>query len=356
MSMKWLRLLLIAIGIAIGLYAIGFFAVSFYVDRTYVVPAFADAKESATKYSGALLADIRWAKERPFFAAAKAENDAGLFLNDKITWKTAEGERVGALGETYLAFPKWVRSLKADTACSDEQKLFLARIDTAWIHDLRNHDHWELSSGNSPLQVSSPDSPIPDLAMLRTWAIIHLLKSQNDIGEAENDIRHFARLLVSNEILLSEMVAIAVLEDIDRAGGDCGFTKEELVRLRRMLWALSFNWAITTPADIRRSVDDEAKDFIGRCAGLTESAVIALGIRALTEDQYQAYYQDLDNAEAGVCRLRLFSQTKKYFDNQPGRVFGEKIGFRIPGVKRLMGASLVSLAGPAPYRYYENTN
>lgn len=156
----------------------------------------------------------------PFFWLPGRRKDAGIMMNRRIPWEDAghllkiektEGSGLSLSEELQekLKAPNWF-----------EQKLDLDAQDSSWIRDLAEYDHWDVFR-SGPLKdyldrnsdASFWTLPIPNYTFFQTWAKIRILQGIRDrnLVPAFREARHLAQLVYSQEFLVSDMVAVAML-------------------------------------------------------------------------------------------------------------------------------------------------
>lgn len=235
-------------------------------------------------------------------------NDAGAYLNPRLSW-------------------------------GDEKK------PLPDLSHLAQYDFWDLET-DGPIAATPPRdwilAPMPSYGPLLQWA--------KEPGRPPSEIRELARLLYSNETLLGEMVAGAMLRAAKEPAAD---------RLRRTVQAALAFAAIEAPDDVAARFSEIA---VGRCAALNEVGHFALAMRPLLRRSREAAYVRFGNQLDSARECRLRSLRKAWREPDPpglGNSVCREGGCRIaegllwlPFVGSLYGEILEGLARPDWLRGY----
>ncbi len=158
--------------------------------------------------------------------------------------------------------------------------------DLSFFAALHQYDTWSLFGAGplatTPSAFSSNELPMPDFAVLRRAARLHLARSMSkgDVQTAFDDVRHLATLMRSTDTLLGEMMAsmIAVdAHDVIEATRHRGLTisapwvlsAEQRLEVRQLSFAsASFFW----PGVEEKTMTRAASCSIAPCTALNEGA------------------------------------------------------------------------------------
>ncbi|MBI4822527.1 MAG: hypothetical protein HY791_40075 [Deltaproteobacteria bacterium] len=157
---------------------------------------------------------------RPWRPLDESPADAAEFLVGRVDWiLSAEQSRLGSqhLSELLMervgaAGKDWPAALGVGD---------LADLHFAWLEEARRFDRWSLVTVG-PLRETQPwdifDAPMPNYVQLMAWAKLAFVRAfaLGGLAKAADEVRHLGALVESNGILLSEVVAVIIL-DIERA-------------------------------------------------------------------------------------------------------------------------------------------
>ncbi len=172
--------------------------------------------QNVQRYSKTIQEDRAELLKLPIFRPSAGKADAAAFLNPKLGWfraldasKPQPLDLPPELAQQLAAQPDWL-SWKVDWA--------RWKLDFSWLAALSKFDTWS-SDANSPAiderkQYRFDELPTPDLRNLLLWCKLRLLKGEadGDPGPALAEVRQLARLVWTNDSLVSAMVAIKALE------------------------------------------------------------------------------------------------------------------------------------------------
>jgi len=174
-----------------------------------------------------------WKILNPHLAAITLpqEKDAGPFLNPKSLWEVSkqDPESTLALESFQKAFPNNTPIALLDSKTKEEIKNTNFRsqkipshlqIDTAWIHKLREFDHWDVDK-NSPstfmpdkttLSTINPSISYPNhLLHLRVHLLRARTKDKIAYAEALKDVLHYGYLAATNESIIANHILASTM-------------------------------------------------------------------------------------------------------------------------------------------------
>ena len=98
----------------------------------------------------------------------------------------------------------------------------LAALDFSWLRTLGAFDHWTVLSAGRLRDFPANDffsTPIPNYISLTQWARLRfvLARRRGDHVAASGEVRHLAALLRTQNILISDMIAVAIYRIDDAA-------------------------------------------------------------------------------------------------------------------------------------------
>lgn len=359
------------------------------VDQSAAARRAAMEKGFAT-WHAEVVKDHQWLAGLDFFKPA-AGPDAGAFLNPRLPWNGPD--RV--LAKWNASLPKDASSLALPQAASDglrkgdwleADRALWEKLDFAWMGQLSAYGFWDVEQA-SPWSVGEPferfEAPMPQLMNLLSWSKLRLAKGLSDGAPAQAgaEVRALARLCFSTEMLLGEMIAVAMLGLEDEArvraaakglpvDGWTTLDEPSRKRIKRALWALPAYVSLDTPEAHAKDIDTLV---IGRCAALNEATVFAIGLRPLLLDSRRADFERVGrNLEiAKECRLTTL-RTAWAAPDDPARdpLLGDKACLMggspsvecrfsqllnwLPGGRRFTGEVMLSVASPEWFGHYAN--
>jgi hypothetical protein len=218
--------------------------------------------------------------------------DAGPTLNPIIVWSGSDRK------EIHSFFPEHSPlEIDKETTKSLHRKEWLqtqidsSKFDTAWMHQLAGFDHWNIfdSGPVDKLFNANPSQdfwsmPIPDYTNLQYWVKLRLLQgiqSKNPL-KALQDVRALARLVYSNQFLISNVIAVIILEDEKsafelalkkgflRPGAWQPIATTQAIRARRALWAFPGVFDLWTDSKTLSLILDGKVAKAGMCAAVQE--------------------------------------------------------------------------------------
>ncbi|MFO0599479.1 MAG: hypothetical protein U0228_29505 [Myxococcaceae bacterium] len=234
--------------------------------------------------SGVLFAHVRWER-------VDAGPELGATLTEQIkSWSSAWPTHAGDAG--------------------------VEQLDLTWMSQLEGAAYWDLEPDGGQLDGMPFDAlnePIPRFDDLTTLAKARLLQglATNTGPAAARDVRTLARLCLTTEHLVGEMVGVALL-GIERhaweeaIGRGLDVTEWKPVneadqgRLKRALWAAQAPYLLVAHGDLAAY-----RPVVGQCGGLREGVGQAHFLRGYLErampERYEALQREL---VASPCRLR----------------------------------------------------
>jgi hypothetical protein len=346
-------------------------------------------KADLDEHSAAMLADHALMLAHPAFAPRAGNRDAGAFLNSRVGW-TASPAPSGALGLP-AALESAVKGWNTEwhTHVDDVD---LTGVDLAWMKDLASFDFWDIEE-NTALGNMRPffpvDAPLPEFTALLQAARVRLLQGLklNQARAASAEVLDLARLCLSTENLVGEMVGLAMLRMDARARqvaverrqdvtGWLALDAPDLQRFKRGLWAVSAFFGPVAPDGYPLTGDVARKVAVGRCAGMMEGMGQALMTRSLLLPRHAARYQELGNAlKDSPCRLKQLRRVWNAVDHEgelptDGRMFCAAGGagpaatadcgvpdavVHFPFLRSFVGEVMLSIASPDWTRHHRES-
>lgn len=381
---------LILVGVPVGSYLI----VNYYLN-----PQIEESVANFKKYYPQILADIKIINQDPIIPAFTFNKNAEEVMVNHISW-TGDGTNI-IENENMTNLRKFIDGHKGwrvdrTSLLSMSTDPILDRIDTSWLKNIENYDHWNISE--NPLVKSQIESahnynglskigvfaklPIPDYKELRYWAIANFLKLHNE-GKSLQGLktyRKLAHLSYSTSSLISSMVAVQffndehyLVESLKIKKWDL-IPKEKIARFKRLTWAWTGLAQLSMFDTFPQELNDYLKPENGACGAAWETATIT-GLQDYLEPRIPFetdYSQSVENARhtsrlfQSKCNLTAYygfsERTPASVSNK--WILGPNEGFfytgtslnlaKIPFVRRVAGAALLAIGIPNYARFYEN--
>ena len=309
--------------------------------------------------------EARWADD-PLFAAS-AGGDASQLIMAHIRWESSDaGAPVpAALSAMLKSGGDWPHNFS---------ELDVSQIDTGWLTELGAFGFFDIEAAGSPVERTpwKPSyEPIPYFVDLQTLAKVHLTRGlqRGDARAAARDVREAARLCLTTEVFVGEMMGVALLGIERRAyeqamlqGHDVSnwtpITDPERLTLRRVLFAARAPYVLLATGDLAAKTPR-----VGQCMALRDELGHAHEARGDSEPVVPERYAALTRAlEAAPCRLRRpraawasneldgqFSCERGY---DPEHICFSPILTYVPFVDTAYGNLLVSISAPPMFERY----
>lgn len=313
----------------------------------------------------------RWAAD-PLFAPRDG-GDASALLLQHVGWdqrpppEQLPAEVSAALrdaGEAWLTRP-----------------IDVSAVDTRWMRELSAFAIWDLEAPGTPLHGTpfrSFEDDYPDFWHLTNLAKVRALQglASGEPGPAIDDVTELARLSLTNERLISNMMGTALLglarktaDEAATRGQDAGrarvFSEEEVRSLRATLWvSTSASSLLGSPAGI-------APDFplVGECAAQFELAgalTLRQYVKPVLPERYRELEEALQKSPCRVTRLRAAWATSGVGELPlGGAAFCESsivstetschvpdVVVHLPFVRQAVGARLLTIGGTDWFKFY----
>lgn len=299
-------------------------------------------------------------------AKSDPKSDAGTVLNPKLFWSPAS-----ASGSSEPLIPGEVREellrLKGDWIRQTSRVKAMAG-DLSFFSGLGRFDYWDIET-KSPIQeliestkfVPQSRLPVPEVSDLLAATKLRLLQANLDgkMVEALQDVRQFARLLLTTESLQLVIAGLTVLDHERRAYrhfvDEKGLPPDSWLpvdrnltrRAHRTLLATSGYLKLVTGARTIEKVFLGPRAPIGFCAVINDSIPFEYSLKPLllplvpfeldNRDAYARLDRIFDRAR-GSCRikyLRRLAETETFSSERPGPFLLNRLPFtrRVFGMK-----------------------
>lgn len=272
-------------------------------------------QEKILKHEKLIHEDEAILKNNEIFRGSRGTSDAGPFLNGKVHWEIGELHHQGS-----LVLPEFLKKeMNKDWAI--KKPLFKKMgLDFGWMKELLKYDHWNPEE-HSP---AYPDGkkyltysfPVPSYRDLMTWAKLRLLygKEQKDIQSAFKEVRHLARLIWTNDYLVSSMVTLNMLK-IEHQFHETLLPEEEgdwkLVPEDVIMRGKRYFYIVPTLSEIYLSNENFERlsaTPVGMCPMVVESLMNYVSLRDLLQHELEDRYTRMNRLvkkTQEVCRKTI---------------------------------------------------
>jgi hypothetical protein len=297
---------------AFGLIGVGLLL--YYVDQDLAQAEEAQRSRTADFWENNLenfLADRKVLQESKIFSLnTPFRSDAGPLLNSTFPWTGADSSSsVPKWNQEHLAangdFSKVARDSRITDAPIESfaklaQELELSKWNLSWASRLNEFDHWNIAS-NSPLNKDwneqsgmrfSFNTALPDFAAVQFAARVLYLRGLRDknFETRAKQARQLARLLITIPALVSQMVAVSILNQellireklmssskLRRkfgAGEHAEFGRLQTSAYKRYVWGYVEGLSHWAPKPVLETLLSKPGAQIGFCPALLESVDI----------------------------------------------------------------------------------
>jgi len=232
-------------------------------------------EEQILKYAAEIEADRKLLEGYEFFRGSKGEKDAGPFLNNLVYFDNFGPSKIDLPNglETHLKDKNWI-ALEPDF-----KEL---NLDFSWMEKLHEYDYWAPDANNPHFKAEDKPLlfaiPLPGYMELTNWAKLRLIhgRKTGTMQKALSDVRQLARLIYTNDYLVSSMVAIALLRHEAAFVQNYNpkiFGNWKTIPIDVLSHAKRYHWALPEMVDPRLS-DETYERFsttnVGQCQMISE--------------------------------------------------------------------------------------
>lgn len=221
-------------------------------------------------------------------APQNQRTDAGGFLNSLISWYSIDSHLIKLNNDWYREPSRW--TIKPD--------------DVAWFGELHRFDHWNLESQGplaDYLQNSTtpqmPDLPSPHWRLLRDLLRQRLVQGiqSGQLPKAVEESRHFTALVASTESMIANLMAIAMLKDIEKV--DPSVVKRsdaDWHRVKTAVYGIAGYFRLGLDPDLKARVFADPAKIPGLCGAINERAANSSFELHLVGPFYPRQFQELN--------------------------------------------------------------
>lgn len=273
-----------------------------------------------------------------FFRGSRGIKDAGPFLNQLVYFD--------GYGPSKINLPKDLeRNLKDKNWVALEPDFKSLALDFTWMEKLHQYDFWAPDMNNPYFKAEDRPLlyglPMPGYMELTNWAklrLIHGRKTQT-MQKALSDVRHLARLIYTNDYLVSSMVAIALLrheatfvQNYNRKimGDWKTIPLEVLSRAKRYLWGIA---EMVDPRISDETYERFAGGNVGQCQMISEGMMENLIIRDHLPSTYPKALKRFDETVKNSLKFCRKSIVHLMWGDPDWKVSGKNVDYEKSLVK-----------------------
>lgn len=334
-------------------------------------------EEQILKFAELIEEDRKALETVEFFRGSKGTKDAGPFLNPLVNWD-------GKMPSKLELAKELTHQLKDKNWVALEPNFKDYELDFSWMAKLHEFDHWSADQNNPLIDPAAKpmlqDLPFPGYMELTNWAklrLIHGRKTQT-MMQALADVRQLARLIYTNDYLVSSMVAVAFLRNENAFiqiynpkifSGWKTIPEETLVRARRYFWALP---ELVDPRLSDETYERFVGSNVGQCQMISEGMMKNLIVRDHLKKVYPAVVKRFDTTVKNSLNSCRKSLVHEMWNDPQWTVFGKDIQYEKslvkpenesdwkwkllminPRVEELFAFSMMSIATPNYLKHYQ---
>lgn len=358
-----------------------------------------EAVQDFKNYYPQILADLKLIDQNPVFNKFTFEKNAEAAFSKHLSWSGDNTKDMNDLNHSNLNafFEKYPNSwTDSQVLVKMTQDPDIHKIDTTWMNDLHQYDHWNISTNSYITEelkrVKSTDTvariglwaalPIPNYSELRKWTLVHFLKQHKKMNTVEGLklYRKMAELTYTNSSLIASMISVRFLKDeaelarIFSMDNWVQIDEERTEALKRLSWA----WVGITQNSLYQVTPYEINDFFkyenGVCAAAWEiipnSSFLTdlIGPRFLIETDHTvelARLQKMTDRLVDTCGLQAYRVFDSRAPASTNGVLGENVKSfvlgadptsqikYVPYMRRIIAYILTSVATPSYFRLYD---
>ena len=282
-------------------------------------------EENLLKYESMIMEDRAVLEKEEFFRGSRGEKDAGPYLNSIVHW---DGQ-----GPSKIQLPREVSDkLREKDWVSYEPDFKTLNLDFTWMEKLNEFDHWASDQNNPYINLAErpmfQSIPFPGYMELTNWAKLRLIhgRKTKTLPKALADVRQLARLIYTNDYLVSSMVAIAILRHEGKftLKGWNSIPEDVLVRAKRYFWATA---EMVDP----RLTDETYQRFsgiiVGQCQMISEGMNKNIIIRDHLQKVYPGVVKRFDETVKNSLNNCRKSLVHIMWNDPQWKAFGERVEY-----------------------------
>ncbi len=368
----WLRVVLCTFVIAVAIY----FAIPPVHYRLYIKPGKDQKLRDSQTFISKYIADQKYISSTYLPTSAGTKRDAGLFLNNKIPWldygANEAVQKPLSLSPTLLANLKEWKGRWPQMASSVPWQ----QLDFSWMGSLQEYDHWDIHKECQGCVHSEIRTRgflrylAPDFKHLMGWTRLRLLHGlqTKDVLRASADVRQLAHLIMSQESLVSAMVAQLIFKQ-ERVAYDHAMQNnmpvdprwhplnlEELERAKRVCLTTGAMFNAQTPNQVLLQVFAADAKYYCKCVGLAEGiftgAILGSSLRAVVDRKKERVMTNIVGS-ARDCRLKPWRTEWKRVEFVGSKDVELSIN-QLPWPLQKMWGDILTSYAPDPWLLYKS--
>lgn len=343
------------------------------------------------------LADLKQLEKSPPFKEISYQSNARVLLEKHIPWIGEGMESIDQDNSNNLS--TLFNNLKGESVSQKIEKLETAplflKIDTNWLNDLKNYDHWSYQEHpyfvekiNLLVESDTLDiinflaaHPIPDHMSFLHFAIIRFLKEKRqNLEAAYKNYEHALQILFSEGSLIGHNVAsvglsygLSFKKKFPISGFDY-FNEKSQIAFKRASWG----WTGVIQKVFQKPVDEEFTKYMkvqnGVCAGAREHIIGFSGFKGLLKKSNWPFEHNflkeirrethLKEKLFKLCHLSVFgnlakrnivgiSSHKSFFQGEGSTLANVDIT-SLPYLRRIIWGQIVTVGNPNFLRPYDD--
>lgn len=380
MKKSFIRKIVIEFFKLIGLIAVIVIAANWFYYRFVIMPELKNRTEVDQKYLPLFIADHKDLASTYLIGTFGTKYDAGEFLNSRIVWTGGNGAGSGVLNLPASLQEKF--RIWGVNWIDKGGEIPWQQIDLTWMSQLSKYDHWDLhrycnACDSQVFTLGLTEHKRPNYIVLQIWAKLRLLRGiqegKND--ESAQEVRHLARLISSQELILGEMTALTIYkyerliyDYLKSLSGNVSagwnpVSLAQLERAKRACYALSYSFFTMHSESFLKEVFANNGPKYCRCAAFSYSiplgGLLGKKVRETAFPEKESLMSQL-LAGASDCRLHPYreiwlneNQALKGLNHSAFILF-EFIKWLPSPVRALYGRYMSFHSAGNPWEYYQN--
>lgn len=295
-------------------------------------------EDTLLKHRKQILADREELSTYDIFRPSKGERDAGPYLNPMVSWDNRPSP--------VLALPPELKAgLKGKDWVAFSPDFKAHKLDFSWMKKLHEFDHWSPDLNNPLIKLAEKPLPMtlpfPEYSELIHWAKLRLIHGRvtKDMKSALADVRQLARLIFTNDYLVSTMVTISLLRSEGQfiqnynpkiSEGWKAVPESVTAIARRYFWAQA---EFVDPRLSSEGYETFSAGDVGKCQMISEGMLRNLIVRDYLKKFYpgqiKRFSETVKNA-LNICRPSLMNLV---WNDPEWKVFGPSVKYEDALVK-----------------------
>ena len=336
-------------------------------------------EEKILKYQDKFLEDRAIMEKYDIFRGSKGDKDAGPFLNPLLNFDGTPR------APAKLTIPKELeKELSGKDWPAFEPDFKTLNLDFSWMKELHKYDHWSPDLNNPLIDPSKHPNisslPLPNYRDLIGWAKLRWIHGRltKDMIPALKDVRQLARLMYTNDYLVSSMVVVSLLRSEGKyiqgynkkiSDGWTVIPDEDLARARKYLWAIS---EVVDPRLSNETYERLTNTNVGQCQMISEGMLKNLVIRDELKKEYPGEIKRFDETVKTSLKTCRKSLVHMMWEDPTWTILGSQVSYAesfvkpenesdlkwkflqlLPRMREIYTYYMLTIATPDYFRQYE---